>query len=600
MKLKTIAMVVCSLICAGAAWTAVDFTAKNVPTVSAAEDTVDISAGATISGWQDSAELKQLTISFDKNALSDFNYSAMDTETYAYIQEYLYFDGKSVKEINADTSLGALGWKYTQFPGNADDKYKVPVLIYERDAARLRLFIHKNYFAMLGDHPTFELKEGLSFVNEGQTYVMEDTRRFTYNGSSWEAAKEEKDVTASVTVKGWDITGDAGELTYTRINLGEGVMPEGVGYGIIDADAWKYVQDYITINGRTVADINANVDDSAYVYSTFPSTMDAYKVPVMIYVNNGTLEVKVHNDYMASLGGNVDVIIEVKAGLSVKEGSTTYTVAKDVQTYVRRKQYTLAVEYAPGTENRYLLTMGSEITLVAPEKEHYTFVGWFEKDTEAVALTVMPESDYAIYAKYTAIEYTVTFKADGEQVGETQTYTVENKTISEPTAPAKEHYTVAWAAYELNGGNVVVEAVYTAIEYTVSFMDGETVVGTATYTIDNTEITEPAAPTKEGYTSAWASYELTGGDITVEVVYTLIDDSSSDDSSSDDSSSGDSSSDDSSSGGSSSDDNVSDSASSDENSTSNAGCFGTVSGLSASIAMLGLSMSVLLKKKENE
>ncbi|MBR4942654.1 MAG: ATP-binding cassette domain-containing protein, partial [Clostridia bacterium] len=84
----------------------------------------------------------------------------MDTEAYAYIQEYLYFNGKSVKEINADTSLGAINWEYTQFPGNASDKYKVPVLIYERDAARLRLYIHENYFNALGANPTFEIKEG--------------------------------------------------------------------------------------------------------------------------------------------------------------------------------------------------------------------------------------------------------------------------------------------------------------------------------------------------------------------------------------------------------------------------------------------------------
>ena len=194
---------------------------------------------------------------------------------------------------------------------------------------------------------------------------------------------------------------------------------------------------------------------------------------------------------------------------------------------------------------------------------------------------------------------------DGEQVGETQTYTVENKTISEPTAPAKEHYTVVWAAYELNGGNVVVEAIYTAIEYTLSFMDGETVIGTATYTVENTEITEPAVPTKEGYTSAWSSYELTGGDITVEVVYTLIEDSTSEDSDSEDSTSEDSDSEDSTSEDgtskdSSFDNNISNSTSSDVNTTSNSGCFGTVSGLSVGIAMIGLSMAVLLKKKENE
>ena len=847
MKLKFIALAVCSLLCVGSAYAAVNTVANDTKYVIADESGVDISAGVTISGWQSSAELKLLTISFDKNVLADFDYDAMDTETYAYILEYLCFNGKTVKEINEDTSLGALSWEYTQFPGNADDKYKVPVLVFERDAARLRLFIHENYFNALGGSVTFEMKKGLTFINEGATYTMNKTRKFVYDGSAWVAEKEEKDITANVSINGWttagtaneltytcinfgegvlpsdlgyhildtdigtqyhyikdfitvngktvgeineetdvssyifssfpstaadkyklpiilfgnggnlevkihndyiatlgdnieisvkaglyfdgesnrytiknditamvkgtkemdvtegvaingwDATGDASELTYTRINLGEGVMP-AIGYGIIDVDAWKYIQEYITINGRTIAEINANTDDSAYVYSTFPSTADVkYQIPVMIYVNDGTLEVKVHNDYiatlgedpeiaigvkagltiagenilykvaedvavtvkepavivdvtanvviggwkmigdlseltrttisfgegvmpedvdygimdtakygymldyftingktvreinettdvssyvfhtfpstasakyqvpvviyvngdnvelkihndyLAALGGNIDVIVGVKAGLSIVNGSTTYTVSSDVTEYARRKAYTLTIEMNPGEDEQFL-TVGSEIVLTAPTKEHYTFIGWFEKGTDNAVLSVMPERDYTVYAKYEAIAYTVTF------------------------------------------------------------MDGDTVVDTVTYTLDNTAITEPAVPTKEGFTSAWAIYELTGGNMTVKVVYTeIIEDDSSSDSSSDTSSdSSDDIIDDSSSsddivddntGSASSDDVVSGTTSDDDNSSSS-GCFGTVSG--AYVAVVGMLAVALLKKKENE
>ena len=915
MKFKFVALAVCSLLCVGATYSAVNLANNDVQYVSALETAVDISAGATISGWEDKAEMKQLTISFAENALSDFNYDAMDKDNFLYVQEYLLFNGKTVKEINQDESLGAKTWTYTQFPGNADDKYKVPVLIYERDSARLRLFIHENYFAMLGDSIVFEIKEGLTFINEGTSYVMEESRSFAYSNGNWVAAKEEVEITEDVTITGWDITGGAGELTYTRINLGEGVMPEGVGYGIIDNTNYTYLQDYITINGVTVADINANTDDSNYVYSTFPSSADAkYAIPVIIYVNEGTLEVKVHNDYVATLGDtvtigvksgayvengskkyivkqdvtkdvlfvantytvtfmdgdtvvdvvsytegqesieepavpvkagyssawesytlsggdiivnavhtlipvtditedvtiigwditgdadeltytrinlgegvmpegvgygiidnanytylqdyitingvtvadinantddsnyvystfpssadakyaipviiyvnegtlevkvhndyvttfgedptvvigvkagasvagdnaiykvnedvsvavrektiieditedvtitgwditgdeeeltytrinlgegvmpeglgygiidnenytylqeyitingvtvadinantddsnyvystfpssvnakyaipviiyvnegklevkfhndylatlgeNIDVKIAVKAGLSIVDGSTVYTVVEDVEQYVKRKVFTLTVEMG-STVVEHTLSVGSEIALGEPEKEHYTFVGWFEKDTDNAILTAMPESNYAVYAKYEAIEYTVTF------------------------------------------------------------MDGEEVLDTVTYTVENTEITEPAVPTKEGYTSAWESYELTGGDITVDVVYTLIDDntgdditsddSASDDSSSDDITSDDSSSDDITSGDSTSDDITADDSSSNATSdsgassdvtTSFAGCFGTVSGLS--VGLVGLLAAILLKKKENE
>lgn len=64
-----------------------------------------------------------------------------------------------------------------------------------------------------------------------------------------------------------------------------------------------------------------------------------------------------------------------------------------------------------------------------------------------------------VNAKYTAIAYTVTFKADGKTV-DTQTYTVEDKNITEPKVPEKEGYTGKWKDYNLNGGDRTVIAVY--------------------------------------------------------------------------------------------------------------------------------------------
>ena len=64
-----------------------------------------------------------------------------------------------------------------------------------------------------------------------------------------------------------------------------------------------------------------------------------------------------------------------------------------------------------------------------------------------------------VNAKYTAIAYTVTFKADGKTV-DTQTYTIEDKNITEPKVPEKEGYTGKWKDYNLNGGDRTVIAVY--------------------------------------------------------------------------------------------------------------------------------------------
>ena len=51
----------------------------------------------------------------------------------------------------------------------------------------------------------------------------------------------------------------------------------------------------------------------------------------------------------------------------------------------------------------------------------------------------------------------------------TDTYTVEDKEITEPPVPEKPYYNGAWEDYELNGGDVTVNAIYTPIEYSVTF-----------------------------------------------------------------------------------------------------------------------------------
>ncbi|MBQ2769137.1 MAG: InlB B-repeat-containing protein [Clostridia bacterium] len=168
-------------------------------------------------------------------------------------------------------------------------------------------------------------------------------------------------------------------------------------------------------------------------------------------------------------------------------------------------------------------------------------------------------ADLQVAPVLTIIEYTVTFVADGETV-DTATYTVENTEITVPEAPAKEYYTVAWESYTLTTGDVTVNAVYTAVEYTVTFVaDGET-VGTVTYTVDSTEITAPEVPAKSGYTAAWEAYELNGGDVTVNAVYTEIP---------------------------------------AEPAEEEGGCGSVIGGVSAAVAMLGAAVVVLKKKKED-
>ncbi len=119
-------------------------------------------------------------------------------------------------------------------------------------------------------------------------------------------------------------------------------------------------------------------------------------------------------------------------------------------------------------------------------------------------------------------KYTVTFKADNEVV-KTETYTDEDMTIDEPEVPTKEHYTGEWEEYTLDGNDITVNAVYTPIEYTIVFKVNDEEVGSDTYTVEDTEIEIPTVPAKEHYTGAWESYALTGGEVIVAAIYTPID-----------------------------------------------------------------------------
>ena len=147
-----------------------------------------------------------------------------------------------------------------------------------------------------------------------------------------------------------------------------------------------------------------------------------------------------------------------------------------------------------------------------PTKAHYKGV-W-----ETYVLT---SGDRVINAVYTPVTYTVTYKAQGS-ADQVKYYTIENTTVVAPAVPTKEHYVGVWESCVINGGNKVINAIYTPVTYTVTFMNGLDVVGTDTYTVEDKEINIPAVPTKAHYTGVWESYTLNGGNKVVNPVYTPV------------------------------------------------------------------------------
>ena len=146
-----------------------------------------------------------------------------------------------------------------------------------------------------------------------------------------------------------------------------------------------------------------------------------------------------------------------------------------------------------------------------------------EDGTATVTLANLAE-DTSVVVNATVVvpTHTVTFVADGVTVG-TVTFAEGDTAVAEPDVPTKEHYTGVWPSYSLGTSDLTVEAVYTPITYTITFVDdlGNHAVTYTVLTADT--VTAPAVTARDGYTAAWPTWSI-GYDNsqTVEAVYTLI------------------------------------------------------------------------------
>ncbi len=165
-----------------------------------------------------------------------------------------------------------------------------------------------------------------------------------------------------------------------------------------------------------------------------------------------------------------------------------------------------------------------------PAKQHYTGVwtGWDAFDTAE-------GGDKTFTVSYTPTQYTLTFNGESGAVsGGTATYTVETdkKDITAPAVPAREHYTAnGWQGWDdfdpAKGGNKTFTAMYTAIQYTVTFVGEDDATLSTASAVYGATVTIPEAPAKDGYTVKWmvGEDEFTAettvtGDMTVKAVYT--------------------------------------------------------------------------------
>ena len=162
----------------------------------------------------------------------------------------------------------------------------------------------------------------------------------------------------------------------------------------------------------------------------------------------------------------------------------------------------------------------------APTKGGYTFGGWYDGDNgtgDQVAFPYTLTADKTVYAKWTANPYTVTYDPEGGSVTPTSQTKLfgaaygkgsDGATIEAMPTPTLAGYSFGgWYDGDNGTGNQItgttavatasnhtLYAKWTVEQHTMTFdSEGGSTVNAVTQNY-NTQVTEPTAPTKGGYT----------------------------------------------------------------------------------------------------
>ncbi len=196
-----------------------------------------------------------------------------------------------------------------------------------------------------------------------------------------------------------------------------------------------------------------------------------------------------------------------KDGVVVSSDATyTFTVEADGDYVANFATNTYTLTYMDGNDvlGEQTYAFGATVTPIAePTKEGYTFTGW----NPAVPAT-MPAENVTVYAQWQVNSYTVTATANPAEGGSVEgAGSYDYGTEITLTATANTGYTfVEWNdGITENPRNVTVSrdsnfvANFATNTYTLTYMDGNDVLGEQTYAFGAT-VTPIAEPTKDGYT----------------------------------------------------------------------------------------------------
>ena len=228
----------------------------------------------------------------------------------------------------------------------------------------------------------------------------------------------------------------------------------------LDNNSWNkpFTEDYFVKNGIT-SDTNIYARWTPIEYTaTFMA--DGTQVGTATYTVEDSVISNIPNvpekngyegkweDYTIQPGG-----LTINASYSAEKYTITYTNTKGTTNHN-------VTEYYVNSET---------ITLIDISKEGYQFNGWYSGNEKVESIEKGSYGNLELEARWTPIEYTATFMADGTQVG-TATYTVEDSVISNiPSVPEKNGYEGKWEDYTIQPGGLTINASYSAKKYTITY-----------------------------------------------------------------------------------------------------------------------------------
>ncbi len=174
-------------------------------------------------------------------------------------------------------------------------------------------------------------------------------------------------------------------------------------------------------------------------------------------------------------------------------------------------KYTVTYQNTLGLTNNNPTSFTVEtnnITLENLEKAGYEFLGWYNDNEKVEEIKQGTTTNLTLTAKFTPIQYQITYINDGSEVENPSAYNIETKDFK-LNNPKKEGYTfLGW--YNDNEkveeikqgttGNITLTAKYSPVEYTITYINsGKQTENPESYTVE-TNTFKLNSPKKEGHT----------------------------------------------------------------------------------------------------